>query len=124
MLPELFRPTVRRKCSNDKEKILKFKADRQEFANILRSLDQFVQVVRWVGYARPGSDSKKIHSESIWNHLEPLRVLLIIPTAICNQERIMNGANTVHCKIFSSKELQGYPVKHWQKPVAFSNYSL
>ena len=44
-----------------KKKILKFKADRQEFANILRSLDQFVQVVRWVDYARPGSDSKKIH---------------------------------------------------------------
>ena len=37
---------MRRKCSNDKEKNLKFKAERQEFANFLRSLDQFVQAVK------------------------------------------------------------------------------
>ena len=32
-LPKLFRPTVRRKCSSDREKHLKFEAEGQEFAN-------------------------------------------------------------------------------------------
>jgi hypothetical protein len=33
--------------------------------------------------------------EIIWN--------LIIPTAISNQERIINGANAIHCKYFLQK---------------------
>ena len=38
LLPKLFWPTVRKKCSTDREKDLKFEAEGQEFANILRSL--------------------------------------------------------------------------------------
>ena len=33
LLPKLFGPTVRKKCSSDQEKLLKFKAEGQEFAN-------------------------------------------------------------------------------------------
>ena len=42
----LFRPTVRKKCSSDGEKVLKFKAEGREFAIIVRSLEQFVQTVK------------------------------------------------------------------------------
>ena len=38
--------TVRKNCSCDREKLLKFKAEGQEFAKILRSLGQFVQTVK------------------------------------------------------------------------------
>ena len=33
--------TVRKNCSSDREKHLKFEAEGREFANFLRSLDQF-----------------------------------------------------------------------------------
>ena len=46
LLPKLFWPTVRKKCSCDQEKILKFEAEGREFANILRSLEQFIQTVK------------------------------------------------------------------------------
>ena len=46
LLPKLFWPTVRKNCSSDREKLLKFKAEGQEFAKILRSLEQFVQTVK------------------------------------------------------------------------------
>ena len=46
LLPKLFLLTVRRNCSSDQEKILKFEAECQEFAKILRSLEQFVQTVK------------------------------------------------------------------------------
>ena len=39
-------PNVRKKCSSDQEKLLKFKAEGQEFAKILRSQKQFVQTVK------------------------------------------------------------------------------
>ena len=39
-------PTVRKKCSSDRENILKFEAKGQVFAKILRSLEQFVQTVK------------------------------------------------------------------------------
>ena len=39
-------PTVRKKCSNDQEKLLKFKAEGREFENILRSLEQFIQTMK------------------------------------------------------------------------------
>ena len=32
-------------CSSDQEKLLKFEAECQEFAKILRSLEQFIQTV-------------------------------------------------------------------------------
>ena len=38
LLPKLFWPTVRKNCSSDREKL--------EFANFLRSLEQFVQTVK------------------------------------------------------------------------------
>ena len=46
LLPKLFRPTVRKKCSTDREKLLKFEAEGQEFAKCLRSLEQFIQAVK------------------------------------------------------------------------------
>ena len=42
----LFRPTVRKNCSSDREKLLKFEAEGREFAKILRSLEQFIQTVK------------------------------------------------------------------------------
>ena len=46
LLPKLFRPTVRKNCSSDREKLLKFEAEGQEFAKILRSLELFIQTVK------------------------------------------------------------------------------
>ena len=46
LLPKLFRPTVRKNCFSDREKLLKFEAERREFAKILRSLEQFIQTVK------------------------------------------------------------------------------
>ena len=47
LLPKLFWPTVRKNCSSDREKLLKFKAEGREFAKFLRSLEQFIQTVQW-----------------------------------------------------------------------------
>ena len=38
--------TVRKNCSRDCEKLLKFEAEDREFAKILRSLEQFIQTVK------------------------------------------------------------------------------
>ena len=46
LLPKLFRPTVRKNCSSDRQKLLKFEAEGREFAKILRSLEQFIQTVK------------------------------------------------------------------------------
>ena len=46
LLPELFWPTVRKKCSIDREELLKFKVEGQEFSKFLRSLEQFIQTVK------------------------------------------------------------------------------
>ena len=35
-----------KKCSNDLVKLLKFEAEGREFANILRSLEQFIRTVK------------------------------------------------------------------------------
>ena len=35
--------TVRKKCSSDQEKLLKYEAEGREFAKFLRSLEQFLQ---------------------------------------------------------------------------------
>jgi hypothetical protein len=37
---------VRKKCSSDRKKLLKFEAEGQEFAKILRSLEKFIQTVK------------------------------------------------------------------------------
>ena len=39
LLPKLFWPTVRKNCSSHQEKLLKFEAEGQEFANLLRSIE-------------------------------------------------------------------------------------
>ena len=45
--PKLFRPTVRKNCSSDQEKLLKFEAEgRVNISNFLRSLEQFIQTVK------------------------------------------------------------------------------
>ena len=41
LLPKLFLPTVRKNCSCDREKRLKFEAEGLEFVKILRSLEQY-----------------------------------------------------------------------------------
>ena len=46
LLPKLFWPTVRKNYSSDWEKHLKFEPEGQEFAKILRSLEQFAQTVK------------------------------------------------------------------------------
>ena len=46
LLPKLFWPTVRKKCSIDREKLLKFDAEVWEFAKFLRSLEQFIETVK------------------------------------------------------------------------------
>ena len=37
---------MRKNCSSDREKLLKFEAEGREFAYILRSLEQFIQTVK------------------------------------------------------------------------------
>ena len=46
LLPKLFCPTVRKKCSSDLEKHLRYEAEGREFSNFLRLLDQFIQTVK------------------------------------------------------------------------------
>ena len=46
MLPKLFWPTVRKNCSSDREKLLKFEAEGQNLQKILRSQEQFIQAVK------------------------------------------------------------------------------
>ena len=36
---------MRKKCSSDREKLLKFEAEGGEFAKFLRSLEQFMEVI-------------------------------------------------------------------------------
>ena len=43
----LFWPTVRKNCSSDREKYLKFEAEGREFAKSLRLLEQFIPTVQW-----------------------------------------------------------------------------
>ena len=38
LLPKLFRPTVKKKCSSDREKLLKFEAEGRESAKFLQIL--------------------------------------------------------------------------------------
>ena len=51
LLPKLFWTTVRKNCSSDREKLLKFKAEGQEFANFLRSLEQFLNQNYFLTYS-------------------------------------------------------------------------
>ena len=37
---------MRKKCSTDREELLKFEAGGREFANVLRSLEQFIETVK------------------------------------------------------------------------------
>ena len=46
LLPKLGWSTVRKDCSSDWEKLLKFEAEGPEFANFLRLLDQFIERVK------------------------------------------------------------------------------
>ena len=46
LFPKLFWPTLRKRCFSVREGLLKFKAEGQEFAKSLRSLEQFIQTVK------------------------------------------------------------------------------
>ena len=46
LLPKLFLPSVRKKCSSDREKLLKFEAEGLEFGKVLRSPEKFVGTVK------------------------------------------------------------------------------
>ena len=37
---------MRKNCSSDREKLLKFEAEGQEFTKFLRLLEQFIQIVK------------------------------------------------------------------------------
>ena len=41
-LPKLFRPTVRKNCSSDREKYMIYETEGREFAKFLRSVEQFI----------------------------------------------------------------------------------
>ena len=43
---KFFQPSVRKKCSSDRENLLKFEAEGREFAKFLRSLEQFIRTVK------------------------------------------------------------------------------
>jgi hypothetical protein len=56
---------VRKKCSCDRDKLLKFEAEGREFAKILRSLEQFIRATifeteRFFNFS-PGDFSDLIH---------------------------------------------------------------
>ena len=46
LLPKLFWSTVRKNCSIDQGKLMKFKDEGREFAKFLRSLKQFIQTLK------------------------------------------------------------------------------
>ena len=46
LLPKLFCPTVRKKCSSDREKHLKYEPEGREFSNFLRLLEQLIRRVK------------------------------------------------------------------------------
>ena len=46
LLPKLFLPTVRKNCSSNRERLLKLEAEGREFVNFLRSLEQFVRILK------------------------------------------------------------------------------
>ena len=46
LLPKLFWPTVRKNCSSDREKLLKFETEGRKFAKFLRSQEWFIQTVK------------------------------------------------------------------------------
>ena len=46
LLPKLFWPNVRKKCSSDGVKLLKFEAEGREFAKFLRLQEQFIHTVK------------------------------------------------------------------------------
>ena len=46
LLTKLFRPTMRKNCSCDREKLLKFEAEGLEYAKFVRSLEKFIQTVK------------------------------------------------------------------------------
>ena len=48
MVPKSFLPAVRKKCSSDREKLLKFEAEGREWriCKFLRSLDYFIKTVK------------------------------------------------------------------------------
>ena len=46
LLPKLFWPIVRKKYLRGREKLLKFEAEGQGFAKVLRLLEQFIQTVK------------------------------------------------------------------------------
>ena len=45
LLPKLFRPAVRKNCSSDREKLLKFEAEGRKFTKKTR-IEEFVQIVK------------------------------------------------------------------------------
>ena len=46
LFPKLFSPPLRKNCSSDWKKLSKLGAEGREFANILRSLEQFIRTVK------------------------------------------------------------------------------
>ena len=46
LLPKLFWPTVRKNCSSDREKLLKFEAEVRELTKFFKSLEQFIRTVK------------------------------------------------------------------------------
>ena len=56
---------MRKNCSSDGEKLLKFEAEGQEFSNFLRSLEQFIQTVKIFENSWPSASNFKNVSPSL-----------------------------------------------------------
>ena len=75
LLPKLFWPTVRKNCSSDREKLLKFEAEGQEFAKFLRSLEQFKLEKKILGFRNM---QEKLEKSNLW-YVSYSQILVISP---------------------------------------------
>ena len=66
MLPKLFWSTVRKNCSSDREKILKFEVEGQDFSKFLRSLEKLIQTAK--GPTHAGAQTK--WPKASWNIIQ------------------------------------------------------
>ena len=84
LLPELFWPSVRKKCSTDGKKFLKFETEGREFAKILRLLNRTIcsksesqnkfwqQIGNFLGDLETSRKKKKIHFLSVFHLSEDM----------------------------------------------------
>ena len=84
LLPKLFWPTVRKNCSSDWEKLLKFEAKDPEFAKILRSLKQNINTL---------SKATLVLSQifAYWKRLSDLHLAKTCNTYLCSKNTFLDS---------------------------------